>query len=194
MSLSRRVLFACYAVAVALVFLWVPWTFNVGYRWLWSVPKAQPLKTYDVVGEARQRLESECQASDLNALGQKWLKAIQEAPPKDRESIRQNTRGAIALWQLHQDELQRRKDMPDDLLLVWLRERANFDAVFPERINLDEPGRQKLLDDWERTVPGVKKWNERIAYSKVDYRRIEMEFVALTSICAAGFILTINKS
>jgi hypothetical protein len=152
------------------------------------------LKTYDVVTEARRRLESEYQASDLSVLGQQWFKAIHEASKKDRESLRQKGREALELAKLRHDELRSRKGMSDDQLLDWLKEKPNFDGVFPESADLDERSRQKLVDDWEKTVPAVREWNERVAYSRVDYRRIAMELVALTALCAAGFVLTIRKS
>jgi hypothetical protein len=147
-----------------------------------------------VVAEARKRLESDYQASDWSVVGQKWLKAIQEAPPKDRESVRQEAGQALELTRLHREELRSREDMSDDQLLGWLKEKGNFGEIFPERANLDSPSRQRLFDEWERTVPAVKKWNERIAYSKLDYRQIGMELVALTAICAAGFVLTSRTS
>jgi hypothetical protein len=192
MTRPRKVLLACYGLAVALVFLWVPWTHNAGYWWLWSSPQRRPLKTYDLVAEGRQRLESDYQASDLSVVGQKWLRAIQKAPAKDRESVRHQGRQALELARLHREELRRRRDMSDGQLLGWLKEKGNFDAMFPEKANLDSPSRQRLFDEWERTVPAAKEWNEQIAYSKVDYRRIAMELVALTAMCAVGFVLTIR--
>src|SRR3989442_4834459 len=194
MPKARMLLMACYGLAVALVFLWVPWTHNAGYWWLWSRPQQRPLKAYDLVADARHRLDSDYQASDVSVVDQKWLEAIQAAPAEDRESVRKHGRQALELARLHREEVRSRKVMSDDQLLDWVKDKRNFDVIFPERANLDSPSREKLFDEWGRTVPAGKKWNERIAYSKADYRPIAMELVALTAICAAGFVLTIRTS
>src|SRR5712691_6037040 len=133
MPRPRKVLLACYGLAVALVFLWVPWTDNAGYWWLWSRPQQRPLKAYDLVADARQRLESQSQASNLSVIGEKWRKAIQEAPAKDRESVRRQAKQAIALAELHRRALRDWNRMSDDRLLAWLKEKGNFDPIFPER-------------------------------------------------------------
>src|SRR5947208_16400474 len=104
MPRARKVLLACYGLTLALVFIWLPWTQNAGYSWLWSRPRERPLNAYDLVGEARHRLESDYRASDLNAVGEKWLEALQEAPSKDRESVRQHMRKAVELARWHRVE------------------------------------------------------------------------------------------
>jgi hypothetical protein len=195
MSKRRRILLACYGVAITLVFLWVPWTNNAGYWWLWSGPQQKPLNAYGLVADARQRLESQYgQASDLSRVFEKWSKAMREAPARDRNDVLKQAKQALALAELHQEALSRRKTLSDDELLGWLKEKENFDSVFPEKAGLDSPSRQKLIDEWARTVPAVKEWNERISYSRIDYRRIAMEIVALTALCAAGFVLTVRTS
>jgi hypothetical protein len=63
-------------------------------------------------------------------------------------------------------------------------------ATFPEQANLDDASRQKLLQEWKTTVYPADEWNARVGAAKVDYKRIGIELVALTVLCAVGFVLS----
>ena len=189
MSRARRIVLAFYGLGVALTFLWVPWTEDAGYRWLWAVPRPITVDK-DIVAEARQRWKAEGRANDIATLGQKWAQEIQETPAKNRDKVREELRLARGLANLRQLELRNMEGMSDDEVLAWLRQEQNFDNIFPDRKDFDEGSRRKLFEEWERNVAPVKAWNERIRYAKTDHRRIAMELVVLTALCAVGFLLT----
>lgn len=187
---ARRIVLAVYGLAVAFVFLFVPWTENTGYWWLWSRPNAVVLSNNDILSEARRNWESDFRANDKFAVGNRWIRTIQEARPEDKNKVREQAKNALATASLRQAELSDRRSMSDQEVFDWLSQKNNFNNTFPEKANLDSASRQKLLDDWKKTVPPAKEWNERVQYAKVDYRRIGMELLALTALCSVGFVLS----
>lgn len=189
MNRARRIVLAVYGLAVALAFLWVPWTEDMGYRWLWAAPRPITVDK-DIVAEARQRWKAEIRANDTALLGQKWAQELHEAPDADKDKVREKISLARDLATFRQLELSNLEPMPDQEVLDWLSQKDNFNNTFPEKVNLDNIGRQELLDEWKKTVLPAKEWNERVRYTKVDYRRIGMELVALTAICAVGLVLS----
>jgi hypothetical protein len=193
MRFSRKLLLICYGLGVAMIFVWAPWTNKAGYYWLWTGPKPHPLPSYDMLADARQRLESEYQANDLYGVGEKWLKAIQGASAEDKDNVRQQAKQALAYADIHRRRIGSVKDTPDSELVAWLRAPANFEFVFPEKANLAAPGRQQLFDEWRLTISQPKEWNERIQHSKIDFKRIAMELVSLTALLAVGFVTTIRR-
>jgi hypothetical protein len=193
MRFSRKLLLLCYGLGVAMIFAWAPWTNKAGYCWLWTGPKPHPLASYDMLADARQRLESEYQANNVLAVGEKWLKAIEGASAEDKNNVRQQAKRAVQYANIHSQRIGRVKYMPDSELAAWLRDPANFELVFPEKANLDAAGRQQLFDQWRLTISLPKEWNERIQYSNIDFTRIAMELASLTALLAAGFVMTIRR-
>jgi hypothetical protein len=173
--------------------MWVPWTNKVGYWWVWTGPKPKSSAGYDVLADARQRLEAQYQENDPNAVAEKWVKIVQDAPIERRKNLGQQWRKALALAQLRQRRIRQAKDMSDDDLVTWLTGRVNFDGVFPDKANLDEASRQKLFDEWRLTVKPSKDWNEIIQYTRVDFRRIGMELASLTALWVAGLVATLRS-
>lgn len=195
MSGARRTVLAFCSLVVAVIFLWVPWTNDIGYAWLWTKPKQ--LHPYDLVAETRKRWAAGDQAMrDLETI-KEGLRFPQDTPPKERNEVRQRTRGTIRLAEAQRNfaelEKHRWERMSDQEVLAWLEEEKNFDRIFPEKSNLDVPSRRKLFDEWQKTVPPAKEWNERVRYAKIDYLHIAMELAALAALCAAGFLLTPRK-
>lgn len=195
MSRARRIVLASYCLGFALAFIWVPWTHDVGYSWLWSKPK--PLEPYDIVAEARQRWEEGGEATRrLKALSEleELFGAMQNAPEEKKSEARQKARETIktdraqrTLALLKKQELQR---MSDKQILDWLTEKQSFDYTFPEKAQLSADERLRVLDEWEKTVPSAKEWNERVLRARIDYQRIGMEIVALTALLGVGLVLT----
>jgi hypothetical protein len=190
MNQARRIVLAVYGLAVALAFLWVPWTDDTGYWWLWSRPKPLAVAGNDIVTEARRRWKVEHDANEVPIVGEKWVKALQATPEGERGKLRQEAKDSLALAKLRRAELSHRADMSDQEVLDWLSQKDNFNDTFPEKVNLDDASRQKLLEEWKKTVPPTKEWNGRVQYASIDYRRIGMELVALTALCAVGFVLS----
>ena len=189
MNRARQIVLAVYGLAVALAFLWVPWTEDVGYRWLWVAPRAITVEE-DIVAEARQRWKAETRANDTAMLGQKWAQELHEAPDTDKDKVREKIRLARDLATFQQLELSNLERMPNQEVLDWLNQKDNFNTTFPERANLDDASRQKLLQEWKTTVHPANEWNARVGAAKVDYKRIGMELAALTALCAVGFVLS----
>ena len=189
MNRARRVVLAVYGLAVALAFLWVPWTEDVGYRWLWVAPRAITVDE-DIVAEARQRWKAETRANDTASLGQKWARELHEAPDTDKDKVREEIRLARDLATFRQLELSNLERMSDQEVLDWLSQKDNFNNSFPEQANLDDPSRRKLFQEWKTTAHPANEWNARVGAAKVDYKRIGMELVAMTALCAVGFILS----
>jgi hypothetical protein len=190
MNKARRIILAVYALTVALALVWVPWTEGTGYWWLWSSPRPRAIIGNDIVSEARQRWKAEHEANDKFIVEEKWAKAVLTAPEGEKDKVRREAKIALDMANLKQVELSNRADMSDQEVLGWLRQQDNFNSTFPEKAKLDGAGRQKLLDEWKATVAPAKEWNERIQDAGVDYRRIGMELLALTALCAVGFVLT----
>ncbi len=184
---------ACYCLCVALAFSWVPWTSDVGYSWLWSKPQPKVIGN-DIVAEARQHWKAEYNANDITSMGEKWIQAVQQASAEEKEKLRREAKRAMKMAEFRRLELSHRQAMSDQEVLDWLRQTDNFNSTFPEKANADEVGRLKLLEEWKRTVPPVKEWNERVQYAKMDYRRIGMELLVLTALCAMGFVLLPRRS
>jgi hypothetical protein len=189
MNWTRRIVLAVYGLAVAVASLWVPWTENLGYRWLWAAPRPVTVEE-DIVAEARQRWKAEIRANDLGKLGQKWAQELHEAPDTDKDKVREKISLARDLVTFRQLELSNLESMSDQEVLDWLNQRDNFNTTFPEQANLDDPSRQKLLEEWKTTVHPANEWNARVGAAKVDYKLIGMELMALTALCAVGFILS----
>jgi hypothetical protein len=189
MNRARRIVLAVYGLAVAVAFLWVPWTEDVGYRWLWVAPRPITVDK-DIVAEARQRWKAETRANDIATLGQKWAQELHEAPATDRDKVREKISLARDLATFRQLELSNLERMSDQEVPDWLSQKDNFNTTFPEQANLDDASRQKLLQEWKTTVHPANEWNARVGAAKVDYKRIGMELVALTALCAVGFVLS----
>ena len=189
MNRARRIVLAVYGLAVALAFLWVPWTEDMGYRWLWVAPRAITVDE-DIVDEARQRWKAETRANDPASLGQKWAQELHEAPDTDKDKVREKIRLARDLATFRQLELSNLERMPDREVLDWLSQKDNFNSTFPEQANLEDVSRQKLLHEWKTMVHPANEWNGRVGAAKVDYRRIGMELAALTALCAVGLVLS----
>ena len=189
MNWTRRLVLAVYGLAVALASLRVPWTEDLGYRWLWAAPRPITVEE-DIVAEARQRWKAEIRANDLGKLGQKWAQELHEAPDTDKDKVREKISLARDLVTFRQLELSNLESMSDQEVLDWLNQRDNFNTTFPEQANLDDPSRQKLLEEWKTTVHPANEWNARVGAAKVDYKLIGMELMALTALCAVGFILS----
>jgi hypothetical protein len=195
MSPARRIVVAAFCLCVSLVFLWVPWTSEAGYSWLWSKPKPRSIQD-DIVAEARQRWDAEYRANDMATVGEKWLRAVQQASPEEKERVKQEARRALEMAKLKRAEfnLSQRQSMSDEEVLNWLDQRDNFQSTFPEKANLADPGRNKIIAEWKLVVLPAKEWNERIRYASVDYRRIAMELAALTGLFALGLVLTPRRT
>ena len=189
MNRARRIVLAVYGLAVALAFLWVPWTEDMGYRWLWATPRPITVDK-DIVAEARQRWKAETRANDTASLGQKWAQELHEAPDTDKDKVREKIRLARDLATFRQLELSNLERMPDREVLDWLSQKDNFNSTFPEQANLEDVSRQKLLHEWKTMVHPANEWNGRVGAAKVDYRRIGMELAALTALCAVGLVLS----
>ncbi len=170
MKPARRIVVASFCLCVSLVFLWVPWTSDAGYSWLWSKPRPRAIQN-DMVAEARQRWDAEYRANDLATVGEKWIRAVQQASPEDKDRVK-----------------------ADDEVLNWLDQRENFERTFPEKTNLGESGRKKIIGEWKQVILPAKEWNERIRYASMDYRRIGMELAALTGLFALGLVLTPRRT
>ena len=193
MSKARRIVLACYCLCVALAFVWVPWTGDVGYSWLWSRPQPRAIRN-DLVADARQRWEAEYHANEIATVGEKWLRAVLQANPedKDKDKVRKEAKRALEMAKLKRSEfvLSHRESMSDDEALNWLGQRDNFNGTFPEKSGLDNASRQKLITEWKQVVLPAKRWNQSIQYARMDYWRIGMELAALTALCALGFVLS----
>jgi hypothetical protein len=191
MSKARRAAFAAYGLGVVLALLWVPWTEDTGYRWLWTRPRPIALND-DIVSATRRHWRSEYEANNIATVGEKWVHAVEDAAPEDKPRVRQEAKHALAAAKLKRDayDLSQRSSMSDAEVLDWLRQKDNFDTAFPEKSNLDEAGRMRVLDDWTRTVQPAKEWNARVQNAEMDYRRIAMELAALTALGAVGLVMT----
>jgi hypothetical protein len=142
------------------------------------------------VAEARQRWKAEIRANDTATLGQKWAQELHEAPATDKDKVREKISLARDLATFRQLELSNLERMSDQEVLDWLSQKDNFNNTFPEQANLDDPSRRKLLQEWKTTVHPANEWNARVGAAKVDYKRIGMELVAMTALCAVGFVLS----
>jgi hypothetical protein len=182
---------ACYFLCVALIFLRVPWTGNVGYSWFWSRPQLRAITGIDVVAVARQRWERDYNA---NTIHEKRSRSVQRARPHDKDKRRREAKGAIEIARLRRSELSHKRKMSDQDVLVWLNEEDNFDRTFPEMSNLGASGRMELFDEWKQVVAPTKEWNERVLSANMDYRRIGWELIILTASCAVGVFLSPRKS
>jgi hypothetical protein len=191
MNPARRIVVASFCLCVSLVFLWVPWTSEAGYSWLWSKPKPRTIHN-DTVAEARQRWDVEYRANDLGTVAEKWIYAVQQASPEDKKRVREEAKRALEMAKLKRAafNLSNRQSMSDEEVLNWLEQRDNFESTFPEKANLDESDRKKIIGEWKQAVLPAKEWNERIRYASVDYRRIGMELAALIGLFALGLVLT----
>jgi hypothetical protein len=189
MNWTRRIVLAVYGLAVALASLRVPWTEDLGYRWLWAAPRPITVEE-DIVAEARQRWKAEIRANDLGKLGQKWAQELHQAPATDVDKVREQIRLARDLVTFRQLELSNLESMSDQEVLDWLNQKDNFNTTFIEQTNLDEASRQKLLQEWKTTVHPANEWNARVGAAKVDYKLIGMELLALTALCAVGLVLS----
>jgi hypothetical protein len=189
MNWTRRIVLAVYGLAVALASLRVPWTEDLGYRWLWAAPRPITVEE-DIVAEARQRWKAEIRANDLGKLGQKWAQELHQAPATDVDKVREQIRLARDLVTFRQLELSNLESMSDQEVLDWLNQKDNFNTTFIEQANLDDASRQKLLQEWKTTVHPANEWNARVGAAKVDYKLIGMELLALTALCAVGLVLS----
>lgn len=106
MNRARRIVLAVYGLAVALAFLWVPWTEDMGYRWLWAAPRPITVDK-DIVAEARQRWKAEIRSNDTALLGQKWAQELHEAPDADKDKVREKISLACDLATFRQLELSK---------------------------------------------------------------------------------------
>src|SRR5437764_2479203 len=115
MSKARRIVLACYCLCVALAFVWVPWTGDVCYSWLWSRPQPRAIRN-DLVADARQRWEAEYHANEIATVGEKWLRAVQQANPEDKDKVRKEAKRALEMAKLKRSEfvLSHRESMSDD--------------------------------------------------------------------------------
>ncbi len=195
MKPARRIVVASFCLCVSLVFLWVPWTSDAGYSWLWSKPRPRAIQN-DMVAEARQRWDAEYRANDLATVGEKWIRAVQQASPEDKDRVKEEAKRALEMAKLKRAEfnLSHREGMSDDEVLNWLDQRENFERTFPEKTNLGESGRKKIIGEWKQVILPAKEWNERIRYASMDYRRIGMELAALTGLFALGLVLTPRRT
>jgi hypothetical protein len=190
---ARRIVVASFCFCTSLVFLWVPWTSDAGYSWLWSKPQLRAIQ-YDLVADARQRWNAEYRANDEATVGEKWVRAIQEAGPEDKDRVKEEAKRALGMANLKRVSLSDRRSMSDEEVLNWLDQRDNFESTFPEKANLDESGRKKMIGEWKQVVLPAKEWNERIRYTSVDYHRIGMELAALTGLFALALVLTPRRT
>lgn len=189
MNSARRIVVAWFCLCVSLAFLWVPWTSDAGYSWLWSKPQPRAIQN-DLIAEARQRWEAENRANDVATVGEKWGRAVLQASPEDKNRVREEAKRALEMAKLKQWDLSHRRSMSDEEALNWLGQQDNFQNTFPEKAGLDDSGRKKIIAEWRQVVLPAKEWNERIRYASVDYWRIGMELAALAGIFALGLVLT----
>jgi hypothetical protein len=128
MSRARQIVVVIYGLSVALCFLRIPWTNDVGYSWLWTRP--QPVSVNDIVAEARQRWRTEYEANTSERIASGLAQEIVNAPanPSHTETkeelaaaqLRANRVGLKAKWR--RDEMTKRQAMSDDGIISWLRE------------------------------------------------------------------------
>lgn len=193
MNRARRIVIASFCLCVSVVFLWVPWTDDTGYRWLWAKPQPEIIRN-DIVAEARERWDAEYRANDEATVGEKWVLAIQEARSEDKDRLRREAKTALGMAELKRAQLSERKSMSDEEVLNWLDKPDNFETTFPELVNSSDSGRSDMISDWKRVVLPAREWNERIRYATVDYRKMGMELAALTGLFALGFVLTPHRT
>lgn len=184
---ARRFVVAFFFLCVSLALLWVPWTRNVGYSFLWSKPRERAIQN-DIVVEARQRWDAEYRANDEATVAEKLIAPALQAD--DKEKAKQELKRALGMAKLKQVELNNRQTMSDEAVLNWLDQGDNFRSTFPDKANLDESGRKKIIREWKEVVFPAREWNERVRYADVDYRRIAIELAALIGLLAFGWVLT----
>jgi hypothetical protein len=196
MNLARRIVLASFCLCVSLVFLWVPWTSDTGYSWLWSKPQSRAIQS-DIVADARQRWDAQQRWDAEHRVDgmidvEKWVSAVREANPEDKNKVRGEAKRALDLAKLRHTEfnLSHPQSLSDVEVLNLLYQRDDFQSTFPEKANLDEAARMKLISEWKQDVLPAKEWNERVRYATVDYRRIGMELATLIGLLALGFVLT----
>src|SRR5580704_10590766 len=106
MSPAQRTALACFFFGVALTLLWVPWTSEIGYSWLWSKPKLRPISS-DIVADARRHWEAELNSINPTAIDEKWVLAGQDTQAGRGEKVRLELKHALELARLRQAELNR---------------------------------------------------------------------------------------
>jgi hypothetical protein len=125
----------------------------------------------------------------MAATAEKWVRELQQAKTEDRNRVRQQAKDAVDIAQARGLKLDHRDIMSDAEIAFWLKDKENFYDTFPEKTNLDEASRLKLLEEWREAVPPAKEWNTRVESAGIDYRRIAMELVVVTALCTVGIIL-----
>jgi hypothetical protein len=100
---------------------------------------------------------------------------VREASPEDKEKVRVEVKRAYEMEKLKRGEfsVNHPQSMSDTEVLNLLNRRGDFESTLPEKANLDEAGRMKLISEWKQVVLPAKEWNEWIHYASVDYRRTE---------------------
>lgn len=200
MSRARQIIVVLFGLAVALCFLRIPWTDDVGYSWLWSRPK--PVAVNDIVAEARRRWRTEYEANTSERIARSLAQEIVNAPhnPYHTETkeelsaaqLRAKNVGERAKWR--RDAMSKRQSMSDEEVASWLKDTGNFDDTFPDKTGLDAQAKANLLDEWEKNVRPMNARNTRIGTARIDFARIGMEVAVLSALLLAGLALTSKRA